>query len=241
MIRIFREKGLVVPLLFTVAGLIILVLLGNWQMQRRAFKAALIEKVEARLVMAPLSFDEAKKQAGAGGDFEYLPVQLQGRFLNDQERHYFLPLDGKVGWRILTPLQTKNGDILIVDRGFVPDKLKNRQSRAEGIVEGPVQFTGLMRSFETPGFFTPENEPGKNVWYWRDGAALYGLLPGYQGPRFEFMIDARADAQYGTWPKAGVTRVKFSDKHLGYALTWYGLALTLIGVFLAFAIVRLRS
>ncbi|HUZ91635.1 MAG TPA: SURF1 family cytochrome oxidase biogenesis protein, partial [Methylocella sp.] len=37
------------------------------------------------------------------------------------------------------------------------------------------------------------------------------------------------------WPNGGATVRDLSNNHLSYALTWFGLALTLIGVFAAFA------
>ena len=44
----------------------------------------------------------------------------------------------------------------------------------------------------------------------------------------------------GGLPRGGVTRLDLPNRHLEYALTWYGLALTLIGVYGAFAASRLR-
>ena len=61
-------------------------------------------------------------------------------------------------------------------------------------------------------------------------------------PRCPSAIDADAEPEPpGGLPKGGVTRVALPNRHLEYALTWYGLALTLIGVYLAFAISRLRA
>ncbi len=44
----------------------------------------------------------------------------------------------------------------------------------------------------------------------------------------------------GGLPRGGVTRVQLPNRHLEYALTWYGLAATLVGVYLAFVVNRLR-
>jgi surfeit locus 1 family protein len=57
-----------------------------------------------------------------------------------------------------------------------------------------------------------------------------------------FVIEA--DAQPlppGGLPKGGVTRIALPNRHLEYAVTWYGIALTLVGVYLVFAINRLRA
>ncbi len=232
--------GLLLLSVLALIGVIILVMLGNWQMARKHWKSELIKTVELRLDQDPIAFEEVFGRYKVE-DMAYVPVRLEGRFLHGQERHYFLPLGGQVGWHVLTPFALKRGGVVFVDRGFVPQGLKEQKSRPEGLPDGELKIEGLVRLFETKGWFTPDNQPLTNEWYWRDGAALYESLPAYKGARYEVMVDARKSAQFGTWPKAGVTRVKFQDKHLGYALTWYGLALALIGVFCAFVFARLKG
>jgi surfeit locus 1 family protein len=57
-----------------------------------------------------------------------------------------------------------------------------------------------------------------------------------------FFVDADAEpANPGGFPKGGVTRLTLPNRHLEYALTWYGLALTLVGVYAVFAAGRLRA
>lgn len=240
MISRLSEKGLLIPSILALVGLLILISLGNWQLRRKAWKAELIARVESRLNAAPLGFQDLAARAEGGGDIEYLPVRLSGRWLNSSEIHYFLPLGSEVGWHIISPLEVEGGGIVFVDRGFVPNRFKEPFTRSSSFKEGQVNVTGLARRFETPGLFTPTNDVISNQWYWRDGSAFYKTLKGYDGPQFLFMVDAKDNTGDGKWPKAGVTRVKFQDKHLGYALTWYGLALTLIGVFCVFAFQRLR-
>lgn len=242
MIARLRSAGLIWPLLFAMVGLVVLVSLGNWQMRRMAWKDNLIATVEQRLSLEPITYAALKKRALAGRDVRYQPVKVTGVYLHNEERHYFLPFEGKVGWHVLTPLKTSSGDVVIIDRGFVPDSLKDPGLRKDGLPAGEVMVTGLARSFESPGLFTPENDAANNKWYWRDKAALYASLPkNLSSMPLPFMIDAGTTATSGAWPRPGVTRVSFHQKHFGYALTWYGLALTLVGVFLAFAYMRLRQ
>lgn len=240
MIGVLRRAGLLWPLVLAVIGLAILIALGNWQMRRMAWKAELIELVDNRVKSEPISFEALKQRAGAaGGDIRYQPVRVSGRFLHDEARYYFLPLGSKVGWHILTPLRTDGGDVVFIDRGFVPDQLLAEVAETKARPEGEVTITGLAREFEAAGLFTPANNVKENKWYWRDGAGLYKSLAGAT-TTLPFMIDQRERLGAGEWPKPGVTRVQFSDKHFGYALTWYGLALTLVGVFFAFAYQRLK-
>ena len=236
MIGALRQAGLLWPLVLAVIGL------GNWQMRRMAWKADLIELVNNRLKSEPISFEALKQRATGGEDIRYQPVRVSGQFLHDEARDYFLPLGSKVGWHILTPLRTAGGDVVFIDRGFVPDKLRAevaQSKESEARPEGEVTITGLARRFETAGLFTPANNVKENKWYWRDGPGLYKSLAG-DPPMLTFMIDQRERLGDGEWPKPGVTRVQFTDKHFGYALTWYGLAMTLVGVFLAFAYQRLK-
>jgi surfeit locus 1 family protein len=66
------------------------------------------------------------------------------------------------------------------------------------------------------------------------------------GPRaiaaLPFVVEADVQpAPPGGLPRGGVTRLSLPNRHLEYALTWYGLAATLLGVYSVFSINRLRS
>ncbi len=143
------------------------------------------------------------------------------------------------GYWVLTPLELMSGAIVIVNRGFVPLERKDPATRREGQIEGPVSVTGLLRMPEVPNWFTPANEPARGAWYRRDPAEIakhFGLVRAAP-----FMIDADAAPVPGALPQGGETRLVFSNTHLGYALTWFGLALALLGVFTVFARQRLRG
>jgi len=113
-----------------------------------------------------------------------------------------------------------------------------------GQLDGEVTLTGLVRRPTPRGTFTPASEPARNLFYWPDYPAMLASVP--EAGRGDlsavpFFIEADAEpANPGGFPRGGVTRLSLPDRHLEYALTWYGLALTLIGVFFAFARTRLR-
>jgi surfeit locus 1 family protein len=148
-----------------------------------------------------------------------------------------------MGWHIYTPLETKGGKILFVNRGFVPEALKEPSSRAAGQIEGEVSVGGLIRKPGIRGSFEPDADQARNIWYWRDLAGMTASLPATDQARvLPFFVDAIAEPENpGGWPKGGVTRLEIPNRHLEYALTWFGLAVTLIAVFAAFAWTRLRS
>ncbi len=241
MIDKLQRSGLIFPSIFAIVALAILVSLGNWQMKRMSWKANLIELVNKRIDAPARSFEEVLKLSQNLDDIRFQPVTVRGVFDHNNERHYFLPYKGKVGWHIITPLKTANGQIVLIDRGFVPDELKEASRRPKGLIEGEQVIEGLVRLSEKGNYFSPPNDVSANKWYVRNISELYASLGGDPKRELPFMIDQKRLKSSGEWPLPGVTKVEFSDKHFGYALTWYGLALTLIGVFIAFAYSRLSK
>ena len=219
---------LAVLVLFGIAGLIAL---GVWQIERRAWKVALIDRVEQRLSAAPESMPApASWPAINATDDEYRRVAITGRFLHDRETLVKAVTDQGGGFWVLTPLETADGNVVLVNRGFVPPERRDRATRRDGNSAAPASITGLLRLTEPKGGFLRNNDPAGNRWYSRDVeaiAAARGL------PRVApFFIDADAAPNPGGYPQGGLTVVKFHNNHLVYALTWFGLAILLAGAFL---------
>lgn len=236
-----RRFPWVLAVLATVV-LALLLALGTWQMQRLAWKEALIATIDSRIASAPLSLAGIEEMHASGGDVDYQPARVAGRFLHDRERHFFATHEGQSGWYVYTPLALADGRSVLVNRGFVPYDRKNPASRVEGQVAGDVEITGLARNAldGKPSSLLPDNEPDKNIYYWKDLAGMAddaGLAPEAVLP---FFIDADRAPNPGGLPVGGVTIVAMPNSHLQYAVTWYGLALALAGVF-AVWIVRWRG
>lgn len=228
----------------TLIALSILVALGIWQLERKAWKEGLLAQIEARAYGGPgLVTPESDWPHWSAAEDEFRRVRLTGSYLNDAA----IPLHGLAefkgsatpGFYIFTPLLAQDGSIVMVNRGFVPTGLRDPATRAEGILNGPVTVTGLVRAPETRTSFVPENDPGRNEWFVRslgDMARARGLKR-----LAPFYVDADATPNPGGWPLGGQTRLSLPNDHLQYALTWFGLALTLIGVFGIFAWRRLTG
>ena len=218
----------------------VLVGLGTWQMQRRAWKLGLIERIEVRTHDEPISLTSAKEHWKRDGDVEYYRVVLVGRFRHDEERHLYTVEEGKPGWRILTPLETSGGDVVLVDRGYVPEELKDPAARGQGQIPGTVELVGRAGEPVAPGWFVPAGDAARNQWFARDVAGMAASLPAdVAGRVVPFMLEAEAEPVPGGWPRGGMTRLAIPNRHLEYALTWYGLALTLLIV--AFFLARSRA
>ena len=212
---------------------IILIGLGSWQVERLRWKEALVATIDQRIHSEPVSVAQLVKRFAATGDVDYWPVTATGVFDHTKEQHFFARYDSAVGYFVYTPLVLERGETVLVNRGFVPFDLKDPTGRPEGLVKGEVTVTGLARNplAEKPSFIVPDNDPAKNIYYWKDlflMARQIGLSRG--DALVAFFIDVDATPNPGGLPKGGVTIIDLPNNHLQYAATWYGLAATLAGV-----------
>lgn len=212
--------------------------LGAWQLQRLAWKQALIERVQARLAAAPVPAPgPAAWPALSREADEYRRVSVHGRFAHERETLVQASTELGSGWWVLTPLRTDAGWWLLVNRGFVPAEARGRGQRAATEIAGDVTVAGLLRLSEPGGSLLQHNDPAAERWYSRDVdaiAAARALDAGAQAaPVAPYFIDAAAAQGPGVptdgWPRAGLTVLRFTNNHLGYALTWFGMALGTLG------------
>ena len=206
-----------------------LVSLGVWQLQRLAWKRDLIERVEQRVHAPPLAPPARERwpQVNAANS-EYLHVAVQGRYLHDRETLVQAVTEHGGGFWVLTPFETVDGYVVLVNRGFVPPTHRDPATRAQGQIDGVTTVTGLVRMSETGGAYLRSNEPAADRWYSRDVAAIAaarGLAD--VAPYF---IDADAnEALPAGAPVGGLTVIRFNNNHLQYALTWFALAVMVAG------------
>lgn len=192
--------------------------LGVWQIERLAWKRELIARVDARVHAAPV----APNWSAVTDSDAYRRVRVTGTFDHAAETLVKAVTQQGEGFWIVTPLCTAKG-VVLINRGFVPGDRRAPAARGAGQVAGPVTVTGLLRITEPGGAFLRSNDPAANRWYSRDVAAI--ARAHRLGPVAPFFIDADATPNPGGYPVGGLTVVRFSNNHLVYALTWFGLAL----------------
>jgi surfeit locus 1 family protein len=223
------------PTVATLLGLVVLIGLGTWQLDRLAWKRDLIALREAQLA-APSEPLPASAEDWRSWDFR--PVILHGEFRHDQEQLFGVAaIDGRLGHHVLTPLIRPDGTAVLVDRGWVPADRAHPAARREGQFTGPVQVTGIARyrGDDRPGWFRPDNQPEQSLWYWYDRPALEAALGLELLP---VVIAADATPNPGGLPLGGRTRTELPNNHLQYAITWYGLAAGLFVIWISFGLAR---
>lgn len=218
------------PTLIAIPVLAVLVGLGTWQVQRLAWKTELIERIEARTEAAPVPLPAAIDDPAA---WDYVPVTVTGAFLHDREM-FLGPrtlVEGGVtrtGAHLLTPLRREDGTTVLVDRGWVPPDRQDAATRPGSQPQGVVTVEGLARLPGGRATLQPDNRPDDRFWFWydltamADAAGVDAVLP--------VIVQAGPAENPGGYPVGGRTVLQITNNHLGYAVTWYGLALTLVGV-----------
>lgn len=213
-------RRLLWPALAGLPVLIILLGLGTWQAQRLVWKTDLLAQIAAAEAAPPAPISDPPAP--------YAKLEAVGRF--DHAREALLGVEiraNRMGARLMVPFLRDSGPPILVDRGWVPLDRPGEIARPEG----EQRITGYVRFGEAAGRFAAQDDVAGRRFYHFDpvaiGAALgqpgvapYGLV--VMGPP-------------GSLPEPTQSLPRPRNSHLGYAITWYGLALSLIGVFAAFA------
>ncbi len=211
-------------ILVGIGGVAVLAGLGAWQVQRLAWKNGLIAELERRLAEAPLTLDGSERmeshnfrRARATGRFAPGdPVgRSPARFLTSERP------DGP-GFRLIEPFALESGRRILVDRGYVPDAVTPPPAP-----EGRVGIVGALHWPREVGGFTPDPAVEAGRWFARDVPALAAALGAEPvmlvlSERPVSFADGRAPS--GDWPRPTPVTVDLPNDHLGYAITWFGLA-----------------
>lgn len=227
-----QQRGLFGFTALMLVGLAVLIGLGVWQLKRLAWKEGLIAQIETRSTGDPIKLKDALAMTRKGRDPSYYRVRVNGRFHHANELYLYATSNERVGWEVITPLETVGGDMVLIDRGFVPDELRDPSSRALGEVENVVTVTGIVRQPDSQGLFMPDNEPAANRWFWRDlqGMARTAFAAGVIQVA-PFFLEAEKSDVPGGWPEGGQSRLELPNSHLQYAITWFLMAAALLVIY----------
>lgn len=220
------RRTIVAPVLLLAALAVAFAALGQWQVRRLAWKEALIARVEAGLRAVPAP--EGVIPGGSLDGWQYRRVALSGRY--DPRGAVLVTGTSTLGsgYWAMAPLVGADGRAIYVNRGFVPMGSRSDAVRA-ALPAGPVSVTGLLRLSEPGGALLRANQPAQGHWYSRDIAMIAARHAIRAEPRF--FVDAQAESPRSAagGPVPGLTVIAFPNNHLGYALTWFALALLSAG------------
>lgn len=210
----------------------ILIGLGTWQVKRLHWKEGVLARVAALQAAPARPAGPVLAQIAAGGDADFTRVSVTcpGLAKAPFVELYFLR-DGQAGSRLISACRLDGGPYrtVLVDRGFVADTVPARPP-VDLADTAPVALTGVLRKPEHGNLFSPANTPGH--WYVRDVAGMAAALHA-PAPAPLFLMAETATNPGWTALVPAPLPVEIPNNHLSYALTWYGLAAALLGVYAA--------
>lgn len=213
-------------LLASTVALAILVWLGVWQVQRLAWKEALIARLDANVAGDPVDIGVAADRLAAGETVEFFKVRFNAGYLPEDALKLIGSVDGGPGWTIVSPALTADGRAILIDRGQVPDqRLADVQTPS-----GEMDVTGVIRLHDAAkGYFDPVNDPARRMWYWWDVPAMYAAAGFAAGAKpFPFVVQLLPEPGTSAFPRPPEPKANLRNNHLGYAITWFGLAAVLV-------------
>lgn len=213
--------------------------LGFWQVERLGEKEALIARVAERVDAAPVPFPPPRQWPELAPEaLEYTSVTATGTFRHDLSVLVFTALSeprGRFsgpGYWIVTPLLLEGGGSLLVNRGFVPQGQEDALRSGPSSPAGVVNIAGVLRQSEDANWFSPAPDPVRRIASVRSVEAIVPMLPPELLPVAPMTLDLPAGPE-GALPQGGETVMRFSNNHLGYAITWFGFAALVPGLLFA--------
>jgi surfeit locus 1 family protein len=209
-----RLNPLPVLTVLTVIAFAALIVLGQWQWARYEEKRLLKATVPDVVALEP---------------FTPLP---------DSRQLVFGIREGAPGWRVFEPV--RYGDrTVFVDVGYIagfdaPDWRAIPPAKA--LAEARAVSGEVVRP-KPPSALAPKADPARRLWYQVDLAAM-AAAAGLTGAETYYVampyIGPTGAAETNPFAHVGVSEALPPERHLGYAVTWWGLAAALVGVYLAF-------
>jgi surfeit locus 1 family protein len=230
-------RRLLWPGLMTVAMLIVLLGLGSWQVKRLFWKEALLAQIAHAEAASPIPLSETPEP--------FTKVSATGTFLPDEAALYGaivrnIPSGPTMGARMIVPMRETNGDVILVDRGWVPLSRPGPMDQPEGV----VTVAGYVRVGDSVHWFSAKDDPAARHFYTLDPKAIGDAIGQPHVRDFVLVVLATAqggsvddddDAVVASWPDPARHLPRPPNNHLSYAFTWYGLAVALLAIFFVWA------
>jgi len=231
-IRHYKFHPTLIPLIVTLATLSALLALGSWQLDRAEYKEKLEQMIAERIHQTPIPLSSAPQESQQQ---LYLPVSVKG----DYDSAHNILLDNRVydmqaGYNVFTPLKISQQHGILINRGWVPLG-RDRQILPE--IKTGTQYYSLQGVLLDP---PTTNALGiqlkENYQQWPVVVQSVNLKEIEQqlGYTLEPKILTLSDhAQSGfKRKKIPITLNMSSDRHIGYAITWFLCAIVLFILFI---------
>jgi surfeit locus 1 family protein len=219
------------PSLIALLMLIILLLLGAWQMKRYHYKQHLMSQYQQAIQQNPIAFSQLNLQH----DIHFQHVHVSGIYLNDRslllENRFY---HDKLGFEVLTPFQVEHGKVLLINRGWVP-MIADQQAANIKPVIGEQRINGYIQVLGYQGFTLGKDILTSGQWpllIQKINIAQLQQLTHLNFYPFVLRLDSNQTSGFvSEWKPTTV----LPQRHLGYAIQWFTMAFALLIAFMCFA------
>lgn len=238
------------PALAAAAGIALTVALGNWQTRRAEAKLALQAQVNTAARATPVDVGADALRSVPPAELVWRHVRLTGVW--QPERVIYLDNrnhGGRAGLYVLMPLLVGNPAVpVLVNRGWLAhDPASRLRIPAYQTPGGTVELTGVVLEGEGRLLELGQAAPPALAALWQNlDLDAYRRVSGLAVPALVVRQDAPGAGRAPTdglardWPEAGSALDEQIGKHRGYAVQWYGLALTLVALVVLFEVRKRR-
>lgn len=217
-----KLRPLLWPGLMAAVMLTVLLSLGTWQVRRLHWKRDVLAEIARAEAAPPVPLTDSPDP--------YSKVQVSGHLHDELSASYGAevrdtPAGAQLGTQLIVPLERDEGDAILVDRGWVPDKRPRPIARNDG----DVTVEGYVRLGESGGMFSAPDNPATRQFYTLDPAAI-GRALGLHDVA-PYVLVALGPTPPERYPDPAKHLPRPPNNHLSYAITWYGLAVALTVIF----------
>jgi surfeit locus 1 family protein len=225
--------------LVTIVLIATLISLGMWQLRRADEKRVLFDSFAAgtdatRMIDLGTPRLQRYQHIEAGGHYDQSRQILVDNMVNA----------GRAGYFVITPFALAGGGWVLVNRGWVPLGASRAERPAIAVAGDTRQVRGRCDNLPSPGIQLGTKEklapPYPVVAAFPNHAELAQLLEEYSWTKATDLVlldPAEPDGYVRSWAPPGFPPMR----HIGYAVQWFGLALTLLAIYIVTNIGKGRS
>ncbi len=226
--------------IFALGSIIFFVWLGLWQVERLKWKENLLWQLEKYQDSKPVEFSILNHDPI---NHLYKKVFLFGKFLHDEEillaaKYFSAEREKKeIGYHVVTPFLTSEGIVVLVNRGWIPEEMKDQETRKQSLISHNMEIplVGIIRksSGKAP-WFMPQNMPERNIWFWLDIPVIIDFLEAKEdikNLRPVLIQQTNVTSYEGfEYPIPVSEEIKLKNDHMYYAITWFLIAFATLGM-----------
>ena len=231
MITICKQQFALLPLVFVTLAIIMLILLGNWQLVRLDEKQKFIQTIEINVANPAISIQDLNVNVP-----NYSKVTLSGTFLPGKNAFLYGRRSAspeKDGYYLLSAFAAEDGKIYMVSRGWLPQSVKDN---IDNFItsQKPETIEAIILPGEKKNFFVPGNDRKNNIWFTLDLDMAAEVIDSTVTDFYLMQINSQ-NLPEGAVPLKTTHLNKVRNDHLEYAITWYSLAASLLLVFIIYS------